>query len=335
MQDLEDRSYLYNDGKSVTFLKLISQWQDYQFKHENSKVLDGLLKGSLSDIPQTYYIHDLDVIIQSSHKVATTSLAHFMVRLRSEHKLNYTRYESFDDMLLGINQSNTRVYRLLREPVCRLLSNINFQSRKMYKLHGITLDIANYNPLVGIDPHSSPQSGTMLCYVNQTIYDNMVKLRASSVRSYIKNVLADSNQHCHYGDDIDHFKNLVNQSDNTLLTYYKKFRKIDTTYGHFHNDLNWSHLYDIKLYENAKYFWVSETSKSVFDDLAKELGISNNNKTFDVNKTPNIPIGNQMPYKIDNIDPEIKHKLYEAYKPEIDFLKGLDYINTEAIFYDQ
>ena len=155
------------------------------------------------------------------------------------------------------------------------------------------------------------------------------------VRSYIKNVLADPNQHCHYGDDIDHFKNLVNQSDNTLLTYYQKFRKIDTTYGHFHNDLNWSHLYDIKLYENAKYFWVSETSKSVFDDLAKELGISNNNKTFDVNKSPNIPIGNQMPYKIDNIDPEIKHRLYEAYKPEIDFLKGLDYINTEAIFYDQ
>jgi hypothetical protein len=54
-----------------------------------------------------------------------------------------------------------------------------------------------------------------------------------------------------------------------------------------------------------------------------------------INNTPSVPIGGRMPYKVDTLDHDTKYKLYESHKPEIDFLKGLHYENTEAIFYDQ
>ena len=102
MQDLDNRSYLSNDGKSATFLKSIVAWQDHKFRFgpelgfSENKLLEGLLSGgTLSDIPQTYYIPDLNVIIQSSHKVATTSLSWFMSCL-----LNGTIYLILDMSLM-------------------------------------------------------------------------------------------------------------------------------------------------------------------------------------------------------------------------------------------
>ena len=342
MQDLDNRSYLSNDGKSATFLKSIVAWQDHKFRFgpelgfSENKLLEGLLSGgTLSDIPQTYYIPDLNVIIQSSHKVATTSLSWFMSCLTKWYNLSYIRYESYDDVLMRINHDHTPVYRLIREPVCRALSNINFQSKQTYKDHGTHLDLDRVNPYIGTDPHSCPQSSTIMGSITQDIYDDMVALRADRVRSYVKSILDDKSNIKHYGSDFKQLQNIVDLSDTLLMHYYFKFHKIDTNMGHNHSDLYWSHINKINVYENTKFLWVSETEHNVFETLAKELDLDTDCKQkFELNKTPYVEIGGRLPTKVHDISDDLKQRFYDAYAPEVQFLKGLDYINTEAIFYD-
>ena len=342
MQDLDNRSYLSNDGESVTFLKTIVAWQDHKFNYgpqlgfSENKLLEGLLSGgTLSDIPQTYYIEDLNVIIQSSHKVATTSLARFMRCLTAWYNLSYIRYESYDDVLMRINRDHTPVYRLIREPVCRALSNINFQSRHTYKCYGTHLDWDSVNPYIGTDPHSCPQASSIMGSITQDIYDDMVALRANRVRSFVKSILDNNDTTEDYGSDFKHLQDIVDLPDTLLMHYYFRFHKIDTTLGHNHSDLYWSHINKLNVYENTKFLWVSETEHNVFETLAKELDLDTDGKQeFNLNKTPYVKFGGRLPTKMHNISDDIKQRFYDAYAPEVQFLKGLDYINTEAIFYD-
>jgi hypothetical protein len=334
VQDL-DRSYLRTDGNTLSYLKMLVKWQDCQSEYGFNNV-EGWLDGALNDMPVTYHIPDLDVIIQAPHKVASSSLKSFVESINTTYNLKVTRWESMDDYLRFVNLHKPVIYRLVREPVCRALSNINFQSRSFYKLYGVSLDLALFNPNTGIDPHSSPQSSSMLCYVSQEVYDNMIKLRAERIRIFIRKVISDENKVA-YGTDAEKLASLLGESrsDESLLQYYRKFKKIDTTHAHFYQDLYWAHLNDITLYENTKYLWATETNSSVFEFLAKELDLPRVASNVVVNNTPLVPIGGRMPYKVDTLDYDTKYKLYESYKPEIDFLKELHYENTEAIFYDQ
>lgn len=335
MQDLEDRSYLRTDGTTLSYLKMIVKWQDHKSEYYDVDNLQKeFLAGALNDMPVTYRIPKLDVIIQAPNKVASSSLTKFMELIKEFYNLDYVRYESLDDYLTLMNGSRTPIYRLVREPVCRALSNINFQSRSFYNLYGVSLDLDHMNPNIGTDPHSAPQSSSMLCYVSQKVYDNIIKLRAERVRSYISKVMSEENKKA-YGDDADKLASIKELPDEILLRYYKQFKKIDTTHSHFYQDLYWSHLNDITLYENTKYLWTTETNANVFGFLAKELDLTKVTSKIEINKTPMLPVVGRMPYNIDTLPDNTKHRLYEAYKPEIDFLKGLNYENTEAIFYDQ
>jgi hypothetical protein len=347
VQDLDNRSYLSNDGKSVTFLKTIVAWQDHKFHcephllSEDNKILEGLLSGgSLSDIPTTYYIPDLNVIIQSSHKVATTSMRRFMECLTNQYKLSWIRYESYDDLLMKINRDNTPVYRLIREPVCRALSNINYQSRNIYREHGAHLNFDSVNPYTGIDPHSCPQVSTIMGSITQDIYDDILTLRADRVRSYIKSILNDNCTTEDYGSDLKALQDIMDLPDLTdslLMYYYFRFHKIDTTLGHNHIDLYWSHINKVNVYENTKFLWVSETEHNVFETLAKELdlGVDWGELKFKQNKTPNVKIGGRLPTNVHTLSDDLKQRFYDAYAPEVQFLKGLDYINTDPVFYDR
>ena len=331
MQDL-DRSYLKTDGTTLSYLKMLVQWQDHQSEYGINDV-EGWLAGALNDMPVTYHIPDLDVIIQAPHKVASSSLSKFIKLIKEFYEIDCVRYESLDDYLMLMNTSKVPIYRLVREPVCRALSNVNFQSRELYKLYGINLDLEHMNPYIGNDPHSAPQSSSMLCYVDQKVYNNIIKLRADRIRIYINQILSDENNNF-YGDDVHKLASIIDVPDVDLLEYYQKFKKIDTTHGHFYQDLYWEHLNDIKLYENTKYLWVTEANSNVFEYLIKEMDVPKVASEIVVNKTPLVPVGGRMPCKVEDLDHDTKHKLYEAYKPEITFFKALRYENTEAIFYD-
>lgn len=335
--------YLKTDGTAVSYLKAVVQWQDHQsaeadewHKEFLDTKLDGFLLGAVNDMPATYYIPDLNVVLQAPHKVASSSLKNFVERIKSTYNLQAKRWESFDDYLRFINLHKPVVYRIVREPVCRTLSNINFHTKEFHKRFGASLDLAHFDPCIGTDPHSAPQSSSMLCYINQEVYDNIIKLRAERIRIYITKVISDENKVA-YGTDADNLASLLeaNLSDESLLQYYYKFKKIDTTHSHFYQDLYWAHLDDITLYENTKYLWITETNSSLFEFLAKELDLPKLAKNVVINNTPSVPIGGRMPYKVDTLDHDTKYKLYKSHKPEIDFLKGLHYENTEAIFYDQ
>ena len=331
MQDLA-RSYLKTDGTTLSYLKMLVKWQDYQSEYGHN-LEEGWLAGALNDMPVTYHIPELDVIIQAPHKVASSSLSKFIDLINQFYKIDCVRYESLDDYLMLMNRSKVPIYRLVREPVCRLLSNINFQSRRLYKQHGVNLNLDNINPCIGTDPHSSPQTSSMLCYVDQEVYDNIIKLRADRIRVYINQILTDENVNL-YGDDANKLASIIDAPDKNLLEYYQKFKKIDTTHGHFYQDLYWEHLNHIKLYEKTKYLWVTESNSDVFKFLAKELDVPRVASKIVVNKTPLVPVGDRMPCKVEDLDYDTKHRLYEAYKPEIAFLNDLNYENTEAVFYN-
>ena len=328
--------YIKTDGTTLSYLKVIVQWQNHQSEDWQDHRLEYFLAGALNDMPATYYIHDLNVIIQAPHKVASSSLKKFVQMIETTYNLITTRYESFDDYLRFVNLHNPLIYRLVREPVCRILSNINFQSRSLHKLYGVTLDIENFDACTGTDPHAAPQSSSMLAYIDQHIYDNMIKLRAKRIRSYINNILSDDDIRSQH-PDTKYLTTIVDVEDKSLLQYYLRFKKIDTTKGSDYNDLYWAHLNDIVLYENIKYLWVTEDNSNTFDFLSKELGLTKMASASGIvmNKTPNIKIGNRMPYKVQTLDTEVRQRLYQDYKLEVDFLRGSDYINTDPVFFDQ
>lgn len=118
------------------------------------------------------HIKEHNLIIQQPFKVATSAMEAINKKILRPLGLTTTIIDNRQNYYNLLNNEKPQIWRLFRDPLCRLLSAFNFSKKYQYHSFGINWDISNIDPYMGQDPHFIPQTGTLPAYIDDDIYQS-------------------------------------------------------------------------------------------------------------------------------------------------------------------
>ena len=241
----------------------------------------------------SYYSQELNIIIMSSAKAASTSLIAFKDYLNQKIDSNFYEIDQAPPMLEKIYESSPRIIFLYRDPFCRTLSYYYYMGRHLNISYGLEFSWDNTDMDLGLDMHRIPQCTNIPFYIGQDIKQDILTHKATP----------DCPAHIYEWNDMYRYSNLI----------YK-------------------HLLDVKMYENMEFFWINEShdatlGRDVYMDLCDRFDVP----YMRDNETNLNPGGETFKNRIPS--PDIVSRILESQSIERQFIKSLKFENQDPVFW--
>lgn len=240
-----------------------------------------------------YYSHDLNMIMISSAKAASTSLIAFKDYLNEKLNCNFYEIDQAPPMLTKIYETKPRIIFLYRDPFCRTLSYYYYMGRYLNISYGIEFSWDNTNMDIGLDMHKIPQCTNIPFYIHQGIKEDVYK------HPKIENCPA----HIYEWNDMHRYSNLI----------YK-------------------HLFDVKMYENMEFYWIKEphdttSGRNVYMDLCDRFNVPHMTDDQTYLNPGEESFKERLP------SPDTVKRILDSQAPEREFIKTLKFENQDPVFW--
>lgn len=240
-----------------------------------------------------YYSANLNTIIMSSAKAASTSLIAFKDYLNKTIHSDFQELYQAPPMLAKIYETKPRIIFLYRDPFCRTLSYYYYMGRYLNISYGLEVSWENTDMDLGLDMHKIPQCTNIPFYVDQSIKEDVYKHGETP----------NCPSHIYEWNDMHRYYNLI----------YK-------------------HLLDTKMYENMEFYWVKEphdttSGRNVYLDLCDRFNVPHMNED-DTNLNPGEEGFKQRIPSDDTVS-----RILESQVIERKFIKSLKFENQEPVLW--
>lgn len=241
----------------------------------------------------SYYSHDLNMIIMSSAKAASTSLIAFTEHLNKTIHSDFYEIDQAPPMLTKVYESKPKIIFLYRDPFCRTLSYYYYMGRYLNIAYGIEFSWDNTDMDIGLDMHKVPQCTNIPFYIHQGIKEDIYN------HPKIENCPA----HIYEWRDMHRYSNLT----------YK-------------------YLLDVKIYENMEFYWIKEqhdttSGRNVYMDLCDRFDVPYMNDDK-INLNPG-----EEEFKDRIPSPKVVDRILESQAVEREFIKSLTFQNQDPVFW--